>query len=348
MTSFLLIVACILVILCDLFESPNSQLSSRFKTYESFEKNTVDAVYIGTSGVDRFWISGKAFDDYGMTVYPLSVNGLPSWNIINVVKYAYTYQKPKLVIIDTRPFTWDPSTNIDSIPYTKTGRVADQLPLLSPNRIDAINRSVRLMNDIDPTTNHFKIYYYLTFIHYHDMWSAKNFSFDEIGRDESKFLGYRYYAKKSLEINAIKEPVYSDEIGELDKYSTRYLLELINYFKDNNINALFVLSPRQVDESNVCLNNAIFDIIKNEGMNYINFSEKENVEKYKFDYSHDFYDVSHANFYGAVKYTDYFSEYLKENYDLPDHREDEKCAEWNGVYENICQRVKKAVKSNNS
>ncbi len=340
LSAFLLIVACILVILCDLFEYPNSHMSERFKTYESFEKNTVDAVYIGTSGTDRFWLSAKAFEDYGMTVYPLSIEALPSWNTLNVVKYAFKYQNPKLVIIDTRSFLWNPTENVNT-DAKRSRRVADQFSLFSYNRIDAINRSLKMMNEIDPTVKKFDLSYYLPFIRYHNMWSDEDFTFGEIGRSGTKYLGYRFVSNKSIRIRAIDEPVFSDKTAELDKYNTFYLHELIDYFKENKIDALFVSSPRQIDESNVYLNNAIYKIIREESMNCINFSEKENVEKYQFDYSHDFFDEGHTNFYGAVKYTDYFAKYLSDNYDLPDHREDEKCAEWHGVYEYICSQIEK-------
>ena len=340
LTAFLLVVACILVILCDLFEYPNSHMSERFKTYSDFDKGTVDAIYIGTSGTDRFWIPGKAFDEYGMTVYPLSIEALPSWNIINILQYGMKKQKPSLVIIDTRSFLWNPELSADTA-GKRARRVADQFDFLSFTRFDAINRSLKLIHSLDSSVSRFDVSYYLPFIRYHDMWSDDDFTFDEIGSQPSKTLGYRLAKSRSLTVTPINDPVFSDATTELDKYNKEYLYELIEYIKDKNINALFVSSPRQIDKENVYINNAIFNILEEEGMNCINFSTQENVEKYKFDYSKDFYDEGHVNFYGAVKYTEYFSEYLNAHYNLPDHRDDEKCESWHGNFEYIQNCVEK-------
>ena len=59
---FLGIFCVILYFLCDIFEYGNNYISQRYDLYKSFEPDTIDAVIIGTSGVDRSWIAAKGFD----------------------------------------------------------------------------------------------------------------------------------------------------------------------------------------------------------------------------------------------------------------------------------------------
>ena len=70
--AFSVIVCLLLVLMCELFENTNtSNYATRMYSYRNFNEDTVDAVMIGTSGIDRYWIAAKAYEDYGMTVYPL-------------------------------------------------------------------------------------------------------------------------------------------------------------------------------------------------------------------------------------------------------------------------------------
>ena len=62
-------------------------------------------------------------------------------------------------------------------------------------------------------------------------------------------------------------------------------------------------------------------------------------EELKFNRNEHFYDSSHVNYYGAIVFTKLFSEYLDKNYDLPDHRGDGKCPEWEGKNEKLVKKM---------
>ena len=67
--SFFLIVAIMVFGLCDLFEMENtSNYNKRYYTYRNFPEDTVDAVLLVTSGIDRYWIPSPAYEEYGITV----------------------------------------------------------------------------------------------------------------------------------------------------------------------------------------------------------------------------------------------------------------------------------------
>ena len=54
----------------------------------------------------------------------------------------------------------------------------------------------------------------------------------------------------------------------------------------------------------------------------------DNFEDSKLDLNTDFRDNTHLNYSGAIKATEYFKEYLKNNYQLQDHRGDKRYALW--------------------
>ena len=60
-----------------------------------------------------------------------------------------------------------------------------------------------------------------------------------------------------------------------------------------------------------------------------------NYDDYNLNFDRDFQDSSHLNYNGADKFTRYLGKYLKENYDLPDRRNDPKYYSWeiNAKYE---------------
>ena len=78
------------------------------------------------------------------------------------------------------------------------------------------------------------------------------------------------------------------------------------------------------------MNDAI-RIIKDNGFEVINFNA---LEDFKYiDFNTDLYNENHINIYGSTKYTLYFAKYLKERYNLPNHKEDKNYNSWNKEYE---------------
>ena len=164
--AFLLAVFFMVVILCDLFElNNNTHLSTRYTTYTKLEKNTVDAVILGSSGVHNYFIPSKAYEDYGMTVYPLSFDACPSWLYIDVLKNALRYQKPKLIIVDIRPFCqWNKDGKRMEIRARNT---LDSMPMFSVDRLNAGFKTMEMIHKADPKSSRFNLSLLLSFIKYH-------------------------------------------------------------------------------------------------------------------------------------------------------------------------------------
>ena len=338
---FLLLVGVLLYYMCDLFETKNTHMSGRMVLYHEQEENVVDAVIIGSSGVDRFWNAAQAFEDYGMTVLPLSTDGVSSWIMLNLTKEAFRNQSPKLVIVDGRGFVrdvYEPSTNIDVV----SRRVIDILPFFSANRMDAIQRTVKTMRKVDPdSVPLLDVSYFFSFIRFHDMWESEEFSFDNIGTDPSAYLGM-YMNKGAVISNEIHFSEGTDEREPLDDISEACLHELIDYLKGKDCEILFLITPHEAARPAFLRKyNTIQDIVEAEGIPCMFYTSKELMAEYGdiFDQKEDFYNAGHTNYHGAQKFTALFAAYLDENYDLPDHREDPRCKSWYSAMGNIQERL---------
>ena len=88
------------------------------------------------------------------------------------------------------------------------------------------------------------------------------------------------------------------------------------------------------------LNNEI-NYIEKEGYKVLNLYQDKVID---IDYNHDLYNYGHLNVYGASKYTIYLANYLKENYNLPDHRQDKKYSSWNEEYIRFKNKFKELTK----
>lgn len=334
--AFVLVAACMLYALCDLFEFQNSYISENFKTFRSLEEDTVDAVIIGTSGIDRYWNTAKGYEEYGLTVYPLASDGMPSWLTISMLKEAERNQDIKLAVIDIRPFLL--TYKGDTKRYDAYSRkVIDALGFFSSSRLDAINRTQKVIYSEVEGSSRFDLSFFLSFIKYHSRWEEKSFSFDELKDNETEYLGFLMHQKASIaKMKQGKEIYTTDERMELYPLCEQILYELFDYLDDKDYEVLFINTPHYLDETEAARLNTVCDILDEKGYNYVNYEFDADV----YSFTEDFYNDGHTNFYGAEKFTKIFGEYLTENYDFADRRNDEKCApEWEGVYDKMKETI---------
>lgn len=340
--AFFVCVAIMVVGLCDLFEEANTENSNkRFYKFRNLPEDTVDAVMIGTSGTDRYWIASQAYEKYGMTVYPMSTNSMPVFLYINLIEEVLDYQNPELLILDIRPFTQD---NIDTNRMDVKARLL--LDVMNPftfNRIKAGLNTTKAIKKVDPNEEAFDLSLYFSFIKFHSRWTESKFRIERnLGDLEHNYLGF-YIGNKMIKRVKLNPTGYDPEnIGELDAISEETLYELFDYIKEKNLNVVFFDSPQVRNEIDMGRANKVYSILDKEGYDYIHFYDENDPDgiTIDFDYSADFYNAAHTNFYGATKFTDVFSDYLHEHYDLPDRRNDENVkVDWDGVQDALIVKI---------
>ena len=282
-------------------------------------KNTLDIIYIGASNVDQYFNPLLAFDLYGFTTGFLSTSSQPFIATKLLIQESLKTQKPSLYIIDLIRSQDDFSFDYSEV---RTREVIDSIPF-SINKINTIDEILKY----GKVSNDEYINYYFSFFKYHNIWRESYNS--RLYKIKNKYKGYTFYAD-NLKQNPQKENIWKDEIIEMENDNKTVLLELLDYIKKKNLNVLFVV-PKVCNNwtPNQERTNAAIRLIEQNGYNVINFNKR-----YDFivDYETDFYNSSHLNIYGATKYTLYLSEYLKNNYKLPNHKGDINFETWQDGY----------------
>ena len=350
--GFLLSVCVLLYLLCDLFEFKNTKSSDkRFNTYRSLNADTVDAVMIGTSGIDRYWIPPKAYEEYGMTVYTLATDGQPVWLYEYLIEEIYTYQNPELLIIDMRPYGQDAAEDGEMQMDARARKVLDSLTPLSVHRLKAGFKTMEFFHENYEDKPWFDISYLLSVVKYHEEWANEKYSIkDNLFGKKHEYMGTFINKGKTVHKEPHKKEVYDKDYYEpLDPVAEREFYKLVNYVKEKDRKVLFVLTPKFSKTVETGRMNTLMDMLEKEGMDYINYCETDAEGNFLYDLQldneTDFYDRNHTNYYGAEKFTRVFAAYLKENYNLPDRREDAAVKEqWDGIYDKVKARVSKLEK----
>ncbi len=329
----------------------NGDTKDIFTGFYAQKNNTVDVVMIGSSPVYPFYSSPKIYKDTGITAYPLSSNVQRPKAMIPLIKEAEKSQNPKLYVLEMRMFTFEEGRMFENMAFARG--VTDNMKY-SFNRIATINRLIpsrkemelRMQDDINkdqPEDSYEDRYtYYFDIFKYHSNWKTL------VLKDQLRSV---FYNKK----NPLMGFVIRDEVGPLldeEIPNTGYALpskddvmpipaeqeerlyELLDYLKENDIKALFIVSPYNVTEEQMKMFNYITPIIESYGFTFDNMNDK--YDEIGIDFKTDYYDYGgHVNLKGAEKCTEHLEVLLKQ-FDLPDHRGDNRFTAYDeaaGLYE---------------
>ncbi len=281
--------------------------------------DSLDIMYLGSSNAYNHFNAVLAFHEYGFTTGLLSSDSQPFTAIKYLLEESRKAQNPKLYVIDI--------SIANNIKSNEGGirKVTDELKP-SLNKIKATTNILKY-SDI-PKEDY--INYYFTFILYHDLWKQYK---KDLGELSILFKGH-LLSSQTVTIEPQEQFEWNDEIGDLTKDQKEVIYDLIEYIKSNKLNVLFVVSPRTYFEEDLKELNAIINIIEKEKLSVLNFNKLEDLN---INYETDYFNYAHLNAYGAKKFTLYFSDCLKKNFELPDHRNDDRYASWNETYDRYLQ-----------
>lgn len=336
--AFSLVVILMILVLCDFFKLGNDHnFDKYFYTFRTLPKNTVDTVFIGTSGIDRYWIPAMAYEEYGMVSYPLASDAMPAWLVTDVIEEAQDHHDPKLFVIDIRCFTQD---NDAAVMDVRARRVLDAVGFFSIRRLKIAMKTMKIIHEVDETKPKFDFSYILPLIKYHGSWESEGLGIlGNPGNRKHKYGGFYVSRKRSLkQVPQTPTPYNHEFYMELDPISERTLYEFFDYIREHDLQVLFLDTPQFKDEHEIGRANAIYQILEEEGFDYVHYYSENPEGKFAIDLDPetDFYNAGHVNYYGATKVTKALAEYINENYDLPDRRGEERYSKiWDGVYDRI-------------
>ena len=286
------------------------------------EDTALDAVYIGASGVYRYWQAPIAWDAYGMAVLDFSTSAQPDAAKKYIIEDCLREQDPDLIILCARGFAGeDPDKKIFSMHHL----------------FDYYRPSVTKLKMIDAVCDSMGVYgperleYYFPIVRFHARWTSLQKS--NFRRDVSTVKNALCDDEFFTSVVDYRGPfIQTDNREELMPVNESLLIDLLDYCDTLQTPVLFVISPTLEDDGRKEQFNTIGDIIRQRGYDFINFDRADLVEDMGLLIPDDFQDRNHTNLNGSIKYTLYFGKILSEYYDLPDHRDDPAYTSWDAAY----------------
>ena len=168
--------------------------------------------------------------------------------------------------------------------------------------------------------------YHFPVCRYHNLWQA-------VGSAPSIREYYMGYLVSEHIMPYTGDPDYlkpTDEKKKIEFLSTYYMDRILELCRKNGIEVILysLCSPKCYDTTRL---NSVSEYAQTRGLTYLDLNQ--NWREIGIEWDHDTRDEGdHLNEYGVAKVTTYIGYYLKENYNLTDHRGDPGYSSWDTLY----------------
>lgn len=286
------------------------------------EEESLDAVFIGSSGL-RSCINPLAiYEEYGITSYVIATAAQRPSSLYYLLKEARKTQPEAVFFIDVSTAQYDNKVweeqNEGSV-----RRVTDGLKY-SLNRIACNYEQTKGREDLLP--------YYFDIIKYHSEWRnfCKNLSHWNFELENpNKGLNLLFSATPQDAF------IWQEETAiPLCKESEQTLRKLLKYCKENKIDAEFTLPVSAYFTYGQA--EYIRELVESYGYELFVFNDY--LQEMQIDSMTDFYDVGHLNIRGVQKASSYFGKYIFDKYFLSDRNKEPNYASWDASLE--CMKKK--------
>ncbi len=318
----------------------NTDYNARQNVLDFYAEDTeLDAVFIGASNVYRYWDPMGAWEKEGIATRNYAVSSMDAATYLSAVKDIMKHQDPKLIVVEARRFR-----NVGD---------TDTVTLGARNMLDSLDYDFSRLQAVHYYCRQMEIPWkealslYIDLIQYHDNYDALtsklNWQLADNRSTNNKIerQTYKGYAISAEHI-AYEDP--SENLTEEISYETgnglRLYTELLEYCQEKEIPLLIVSMPMVITEEESKTLNALAETAKEYGVPFLDMNGL--YEEIGLDFSEDFYDPHHVNVLGADKVTAYLAGYLKEQYQLTDHRNDPLYASWDSLFEEYTLQAEKA------
>lgn len=279
-------------------------------------KNTLDVVFIGDSSIHRGISPIEIWEEYGITGYDFASPGQGIWDSYYCMKEVLDYQKPKVIVLHT-----------DAIFKEYTRKKSNKRHLYD-NMRNSINKLQGIMDPAQKDSKKDTLTLLFPLLRFHDRWS-------ELSKDD--FI-YAYkksgFPSKGFEMEK-KVKSYKKGNGYMQKESKKSIIgpkgsEFLNKIKelcDENDIKLMLLETPSPKTWNKTKHEQIEKWSSKNNVQFLDLNL--HMEELQIDWNKDTSDEGyHMNIYGAEKNSKYVGKYLKDYYQLPDHRGEKGYEQW--------------------
>ncbi len=177
--------------------------------------------------------------------------------------------------------------------------------------------------------------YHFPFVRFHNLWLAA----DAAPSLREYYMGYlisEHVMPYTGDTDYLKP---TEERKEIAYLSTYYMDRILALCEKNGARVVLysLCSPKCYDTTRL---NSVSDYARSRGLVYLDLNQ--NWKEIGIDWSTDTRDEGdHLNEYGVAKVTSYMGNYIKEHYDITDHRGDSAYKHWNTLYTAYLETLRK-------
>ena len=289
----------------------------RFKSMQDFylqPEGSVDVLLLGSSRTGMNQDCELLWNDYGISGYALYGGSQPAWNSYYYLVEALKHRSPKIIVFDVITAVLAPNQS------DKFHTVANTYGMrLSLDKLEAIQITASQELWLDCL---------IGFSTYHTRYSELTkddfelYSWSDTGKFDKSYPVR--YGSGTIKYNDNVQSIKN--IYNIPKQQEEYLLKIINRCKAEDIPLVLVASNvpnRQNYQPNL---NYIAGLAAEYDIPFINYNLLDEETGFV---PRDFYiDNGHLNTNGARKQSAYLGQYLKEHYDLTDHKGNPYYSSW--------------------
>lgn len=317
--------AFLLLTLVVLYNILNTTLIDRNSFYIRSLKDVskADVIAVGSSHAYCTINSLELWNQYGLISQNAALGGATTVNNYFLIKNILNEANPKVIVAECFKTTKEFSEVAGVAPenHFMPARVTFPKELFS---YDMIQYSL----DTYPENKKYSLkHYFFPEIVFHSRWSQlrKN-DFAKVDEYKSGFyINHKVYPIKDI-VSENKVPQLEGDF--LDPVQLEYLIKTIELCKSKDVDLVLMVAPYSPNMHPLTKANwqevvqayrDMSKIAEQYDVPYINYFDL--VDDIGINYGTDFFDSDHLNYYGAEKLTKHLGQYLVDNYELTDKRE---------------------------
>jgi hypothetical protein len=268
-------------------------------------KDSLDVLFVGSSRMFCAVSPMTIWQEEGIASYNMGTYSQSIACSYYLVKEGIRTQHPKVIILDTYGVKYDKGHGS----VARVHMVTDAMPLNS-TKIEMYRDFIQPLFSKNEAME-----IYLPILRYHERWkSLKEEDFHPI---RAYMRGFRF----AYESESVEEPALTEDTAEVPEIYVEYLNKIIQLCKENQVQLVLCQMPMgdyELYKEIRGRSNTLMKQAEEAGVEVLDFEQLR--EELNLNYEEDFHNAIHLNTRGAEKISAYFAGYLKENWDLPDHR----------------------------
>ena len=329
---FLLIGIILFLNISDILRKKSGGESDMIHSFYQIEKDTLDVLCLGSSHGYSAIQPNTLWKEFGLASYVMCSQKQSIGSSYYLLKEALNYQKPKIVLLESYYFYFGRK-------YTEEGSLRMGFDGMRMGRV----KWEMVQDFLGELSVKDKLSYYLPFLEYHSRWdSLEDLDFHPKNYLKGSILDFTVYP--------MEEPALPDEGRKIPDISYEYFEKIIALCREHDIQLILYAAPYGYENEagyekymkRQKINITLESYLEKKNIPFI-YYQKNNVAD--LDYQADFRDFTHLNINGSIKLTRNLGDYMKKNYTLPDHRQEDQYRSWWADYDRFEKDMAEARKN---